>query len=248
MISPLGVLGYGYVAPSQVAPGEPPKLDLGLLERTLRRGLSDTTRYFMHAAKLAVADAAVDPSQLHVVFASAFGEIATAEALMLEAYTSDASSPARFRNSVHNTSPGLLSISTQNRLPSTAISAGWDTVAMGLCEASAQLADGAERVLLVFAEERVPPAICAQHTYEPLGVAFVLTAAFELPRKATLSHLRRVPSAAGAVDGAAIGEHDHPLQPALTLAQSIEHRRARTLVVGEGSSPFCIDVRIEVEA
>ncbi|HEX5661793.1 MAG TPA: beta-ketoacyl synthase chain length factor, partial [Polyangiales bacterium] len=115
------VLGAGYVTTVD-------KLELALLERTLRRGLSEVTKLFMHAAKLALDDAALDAHALPVIFASAFGEIAVAEALLAEAFERDGSSPARFRNSVHNTALGLLSISQRNTAPSTAIAAGWDTV------------------------------------------------------------------------------------------------------------------------
>jgi hypothetical protein len=222
MIAPLSVLGSGYVANAP----DGPKLDLSLLERTLRRGLSDTTRLFMHCAKLALDDAAIAPDRVHVLFASAFGEIATAEALLLEAYDANGSSPARFRNSVHNTTTGLLSISTKNRLPSSAIAAGWDTAAMALCEASAQLESGAEHVLLVFAEEPVPAAISTEHTYGALGAAFVLARDGAARSKARITRL----AASSCTPLAPFEPCHHPLAPALELARAIEQRRAGELL------------------
>src|SRR4051794_872855 len=134
MMNTLHVEGFGYVAPCARLADFPlgpevahEKLDLTLLERSLRRGLSDTTRLFFHAAQRALTSADVGPSALYVVFASAFGELATAAALLTQAYDDDASSPARFRHSVHNTAEGLLSISAHNLRPATAIAAGWDT-------------------------------------------------------------------------------------------------------------------------
>lgn len=226
------VLGSGYVTSGDA-------LELALLERSLRRGLSEVTKLFMHAAKRALDAAGLHPSSraenasmdasMPVVFASAFGEIAVAEALLAEAFERDASSPARFRNSVHNTAPGLLSISLRNTAPATAIAAGWDTVAMGLLEAEAQLSE-AERVLLVFAEERVPHAISDEHPHAQLGAGFVLARS---GRGASLTHLRRqaLPS-----------EHGHPLAGALALARMIEQRRAGTLALSDGELPWCIDV------
>lgn len=240
MIDALSVLGVGSAGSLADAPSDPPKLDLSLLERTLRRGLSDTTRLFMHAAQQALHAAGVNAREPHVIFASAFGEIATAEALFKEAFESDGSSPARFRNSVHNTAAGLLSISAQNRRAATAIAAGWDTVAMGLCEASGQLASEDGCVLLVFAEERVPSALSVEHPHGPLGVAFVLGRAEHSPRAARLENLRRTQPPA---EASAFSLASSPIEPALALARSVLQRDRRTVVVGLGEPPLCVDVR-----
>ncbi|MDB4974899.1 MAG: hypothetical protein JWN48_3240 [Myxococcaceae bacterium] len=252
MMPPLTVLGFGYVAPyardvdaRSALESELPKLDLALLERTLRRGLSEVTRLFMHAAKLALADAQTSPDQVQVIFGSAFGEIATAEALLAEAYDANGSSPARFSKSVHNTATGLFSISTKNHLPCTAVAAGWETVAMGLFEAAAQLEalhDGVERVLLVFAEERVPLALSAEHSHGPLGAAFVLArgqaqsgrarATLSLPQRGVRSELDVSPREL----------ENHPLAPVLALAQMLEQQRSGRLIVSDGELPWCIDV------
>jgi hypothetical protein len=267
MKQPLTVLGFGAVAPYTPADaphgtpdarfatdasgsgsqrGERPLLDLALLERTLRRGLSDVTRLFMHAAKLALDDAGREPTHMHVIFASALGEIGTAEALLAEAYDANGSSPARFRNSVHNTAAGLLSISTHNRLACTAIAAGWETVPMALCEAAAQLASQAETVLLVFAEERVPRALSDQHPHGPLGAAFVLTraAAPGVRARGTLVNLRRQPHNEQVALAAPL--EPHPLASALALVEALsttERRpRACTLALSDGENPWCVDV------
>lgn len=235
MTFPLSIHGFGYVATrEQVRASEPEKLDLGLLERSLRRGLSDVTRLFMHAAKLALEDAGSEPGELQVIFASAFGEIATAEALLMEAYDQNGSSPARFRHSVHNTAAGLFSISTKNHLPCTAVAAGWDTTAMALIEARAQLALESERVLLVFAEESVPRAFSDEHDHGRLAAAFVLGRG-ATARHGALTNMRRAP----------VEPHDgsfvHPLAPALDLAHAIERRMPRTLRLSEGREPWTID-------
>jgi len=250
MTSSLTVYGFGYVVPHASVGGaegtsELPKLDLALLERTLRRGLSEVTRLFMHAAKLALADAALDPrthiERIQVIFGSAFGEIATAEALLAEAYEADSSSPARFRHSVHNTAPGLFSISAKNRQPCTAVAAGWDTVAMGLFEAAAQLADDTERVLLVFAEERVPMALSRDHDHGPLAASLVLGRGNVADRsaRARLSLPRRVARTELGIDD---GPFAHPLAPLLSLARALEQRGTERLAIGDGDKPWCVDV------
>jgi hypothetical protein len=223
---------------------EMPKPDLSLLERTLRRGLSDVTRLFMHASQCALVDAGVEAHQVHIVFGSAFGELATAEALMDQAYTQDSASPARFRHSVHNSAPGLLSISVHNQLPSTAIAAGWNTVAMGLFEASAQLRGGARRVLLVFAEEPVPPALSPDHDFGPAAVALVLSQSLSAkPPRASLSQIARARGNTASLRDPFAGEN-HPLGPAILIAQALAAGRSETIQVGEGPSPWCVELRV----
>ncbi|MEY4513481.1 MAG: hypothetical protein RLZZ450_5603 [Pseudomonadota bacterium] len=275
MKQPLTVLGFGAVAPytradapggcfdaSAALPlsptnaaGELPKLDLALLERTLRRGLSEVTRLFMHAAKLALDDAGREPEHMHVIFASAFGEIGTAEALLSEAYEQDGSSPARFRNSVHNTAAGLLSISTKNHLSCTAVAAGWETVPMALLEAAGQLASQADTVLLVFAEERVPNALSAEHHHGPLAAAFVLArdAAPGVVARGSLGNVRRRPRSELTAGSLAESDDDnldqHPLAAVRSLVRALAPTTNRTTVaLSDGENPWCVDVHTRVQS
>jgi hypothetical protein len=255
MIAPLHVSGFDW----RYAPvgTEAPKADLSLLAPALRRGLSDPTRLFMHVARGALERAQLPAAQMHVVFASAFGEIVAAEQLMAQAFSENSSSPARFRHSVHHTAAGLFSISTQNRLPATAISAGWDTPAMGLLEAGTLLSHGgAGHVLLVFVEEPVPDALSAEHGYPALAAALVLSPAPTLsplasPRarfdqaRGRIEHLRREPRAPNAPPEAGL---NHPLAPCVALCRALEARARVTLVVGEGPEPWCVDVDTRADA
>ena len=216
-----------------------PKPDLTLLDRSLRRGLSDVTRIFMHVALGALSDANALGTSPRVVFASAFGEIATAEAMLAQAFDDNSASPVRFRQSVHNTAEGLYSISAKNCEPATAIAAGWETVGMALLESHAQLQCGAASVLLVFAEEPVPHALSAEHRHGALGAAFLLSAQNGDQTRAILCAPAR-----GEAHGlrAAFGVENHPLGPALALAQAIESAKAATVIVGEGDKPYCVRV------
>lgn len=247
MMDPLYVSGFDwFCAPfAEASPaGEATKLDISLLAPSLRRGLSDPTRLFMHVAKRALARAQLPAAQMHVVFASAFGEIAAAEKLMAQTFVENNSSPARFRHSVHNTAAGLFSISTQNQLPATAIAAGWDTPAMGLLEASALLSrGGAAHVLLVFAEEPVPAALSAEQTYPALAASFVLSSAPTAQGHGSIEHMRREPGARRVrPEGLAESALDHPLAPCIDLCRALEAPGRVTLTVGEGPDPWCVDV------
>lgn len=218
---------------------ELPKPDLSLLAPTLRRGLSDVTRLFMHTAQAALQEAQVPADAVHVLFASAFGEIGAAEKLIAQAHDENTSSPARFRNSVHNTAAGLYSISTKNLLPSTAIAAGWETVPMGLLEAAGLLTEVADHVLLVFAEERVPEALSKEHQHGPLAVALVLSKHPNERSLACLSNLRR--AASSDVERLFSGQN-HPLAPSVALATAVRESRSQTLTLSDGERPYCVDI------
>lgn len=220
------------------------KPDLSLLDRALRRGLSDVTRLFMHVAHGALAQAGAAARDVHVVFASAFGEIATAEAILAQAFDENDASPARFRNSVHNTAPGLYSISTRNTFTHTAVAAGHDSVAIGLLESHLLLRDGAEQVLLVLAEEAVPEAFGSAHAYGKLAAAFVLARGGESgpPGLGHLSNLRREP---GIFEPA---PHDHPLAPAANVVRALADKGQHRLRVGAGVGPYHVDLRVQENA
>jgi len=220
-----------------VTPMERP--DLTLLERSLRRGLSEVTRLFMHAAHRTLLDAEALEEHVPVVFGSAFGEIATAEAMLCQAYEDNSASPIRFRQSVHNTGEGLYSISSGNREPATAIAAGWNTVAMALFEATTQLASGASQVLVVLAEEPVPEAMSADHRHGPLAAGLLLSAE-ESPRTRAMLHAPRRSDAAGLADP--FGREHHPLGPAVCLVRAIERGSPERIIVGEGPAPYCVEI------
>jgi hypothetical protein len=214
--------------------GEAFKPDLTLLDRTLRRGLSDVTRFYFHVAHGALTQAKLSASDVHVVFASAFGEIGTAEAMLAQALHDDSASPARFRNSVHNTAPGLLSISAHNTHASTALSAGADTVAMALLESQLALAENPRPVLLVCADEAVPATLRNEPGLEALAVAFVLSRGSE-KGLGRLRHLRRCAREISARSA-------HPLEGARTLAQALLTGARGTVLVGGGNQPYALDL------
>jgi len=127
-------------------------------------------------AHQATATAGFDPATVRIVYASAYGEVSTALALLKMRHEGDGRlSPARFHTSVHNTPTGLLSIAHGNKTLSTAIAAGARTVAMGLLEAAALFQDSPGPLVVVFADEPVPLAFAPDLDFPPLAVALALT-------------------------------------------------------------------------
>ncbi|TJZ65822.1 beta-ketoacyl synthase chain length factor [Chitiniphilus eburneus] len=92
-----------------------------------------------------------------VVHASRHGEVERSLALLQSLAADGSVSPQHFGMAVHNAIPGLFTIARQLPLPVSAVAAGRATIWAALVEALGQLADGAPRVLLVMADEPVPP-------------------------------------------------------------------------------------------
>ena len=90
--------------------------------------------------------------QIPVVFASRWGEIGTTLKLMRQMHDEGEMSPAGFSNSVHNATPGHLSLLAKDKAPYTAIAAGADSYEMGMLDASTYPG----KVLFVYAEESTP--------------------------------------------------------------------------------------------
>ncbi|MBB5191273.1 hypothetical protein HNQ50_001996 [Silvimonas terrae] len=110
-----------------------------------------------------------------IVFASRFGEIGQATALLRELAHSHTVSPQAFSMSVHNAVAGLYTIARKEPASVMALAAGTRTAQAGLFEAAMQLADGAPRVRLLFCDEPLPEAYqCFGEVVEP-AYALMLT-------------------------------------------------------------------------
>jgi len=118
----------------------------------LRRRLSNLSK----AALRSAFDCARNEIDLPTVFASPHGEIHRTCALLGELAAIEPLSPNAFSLSVHNTASGLYAIASGNRAPSTAVAAGADSLEMAIFEARGSIAHGAERVLVVMADEPLP--------------------------------------------------------------------------------------------
>ena len=123
------------------------------LPPSLRRRITPLGRRALAAAWAVLAGRAQMP---HLVLSSRHGEYVRTLALLDALESSGEVSPAEFSLAVHHGLAGLLSIATGNRLAHTAVAAGEDSFGYGCLEAAAQLAEVAERVLLLHFDEPLP--------------------------------------------------------------------------------------------
>lgn len=130
-----------------VAPARPsPRL----LPANERRRAPDSVAVALEVALAACEAAGADPASLPSVFASTHGDLGITDYICGTLAGEPLSlSPTRFHNSVHNAAAGYWTIGTGCHASTTAISSHQASFAQGLLEAMAQLAAGAERVLLV---------------------------------------------------------------------------------------------------
>jgi hypothetical protein len=127
----------------------------------------------------AVASAGVDRSRVKLVFASAYGELQTAfDQMEMMASADGRLSPARFKNSVHNTATGLLSIAFGNQGFCTALAAGESSFAAAVLEGLVLLdQDGGEAVVAVADDVPAEPFRGpGRPGFAPLGLALCLAA------------------------------------------------------------------------
>ncbi len=161
------VLGQGPADPAAISPNVrsfPPRL---------MRGTSPTTRMLAATGRHALALASVE--DYVSVLGSAFGEISIAIVQLEAMVTGDGKiSPALFKNSVHNTAGGVLSVADRNHSPSSTLSAGDSTVAMTLLEGLLQLDDGAPAVLVAVGDESLPEPLSQRGGWPSFSAAWVL--------------------------------------------------------------------------
>jgi len=113
-------------------------------------------------------------SALPMFFGSAYGEMSTTITLLDQMLIEPTVSPAKFQASVHNTAAGLLSITTVNRAPASAIAAGEDTVAMTLADACAWISCHGGRALAHVADEHGPERLQRGRPFPAFGTGFLL--------------------------------------------------------------------------
>jgi len=248
-VASAGLWATGYASARAWLAGAPDpsvaKPPCALVDSRLLRATSVATRVCIEAASQALTEAALDPATTPTVFGSWHGEIQIAiEQIEVIRNGDGLVSPARFRNSVHNTASGVLGIATKNRGFTTAIAAGAQTFAMSLLEALALLGAGAHAVVVTVGEEPLPPRLSACGELAAMGISFALTAspptsgpalgAVGVPR--ACAETLPLPARALALSSTA---------PALALLGVLSHGVATSvpLVVGDASDErWCVDV------
>lgn len=128
------------------------------------------------------------------IYASCFGEMETTLKLLDQMEDEPRLSPIRFQASVHNTASGRISLETKNRAFSTAIAAGNGTFSMALLEAQAWLSCHGGEVLVLAAEEELPPRLDPDLRYPPIGVGLHLGARQTEDSWCSISPIRSSPS------------------------------------------------------
>lgn len=148
--------------------------DVSFLPALLRRRLDRVGRMALYVAWRCAEERTAVP----LVFASRHGSIARTLQLLDDLARNEPLSPAIFSLSVHNSIAGLFSIARNDRSPATALAAGHRTLVFALLEGVGILAEGAGEVLVVYADETLPPEYRA-HLEQPepaFAVGLLLTA------------------------------------------------------------------------
>jgi hypothetical protein len=148
--------------------------DVSFMELSIRRKLGLLTKMCLHVANEC---AGYDP-HLRVVFASRHGDLARTTSMLQEIVAAQPLSPTAFSMAVLNASAGVYSMQAKNIWPSTAISAGEHTFAMGLLEAALQWQSQPEQAVLYLYAEDAPPAFYRTDdadTFVPHAVGILLS-------------------------------------------------------------------------
>ena len=128
----------------------------------LRRRMSRLGRLAMQSCW----DSEQDQISTPIVFASRYGDLSRALALIEDLAREGAVSPTGFSLSVHNAIGAMYSIARGDRSNAICVAAGRATAAAGLIEAVGLLCDGAVEVTVVCYDEALP-AVYAEFRDEP---------------------------------------------------------------------------------
>ncbi len=119
------------------------------------------------------------------VFASRHGDLDRTLELLTALGNKDMLSPTSFSLSVHNSTAGLFSIARGDRAAATAMAAGADTLGLSMLEGANMIAEGAEHVLVCYADDVPPqpyrPYVAEASTRHPFSISLLLTRADAAP-------------------------------------------------------------------
>lgn len=119
------------------------------------------------------------------VFASRHGDLDRTLELLTALGNKDMLSPTSFSLSVHNSTAGLFSIARGDRAAATAMAAGADTLGLSMLEGANMIAEGAEHVLVCYADDVPPqpyrPYLAKASARHPFSISLLLTPAHAAP-------------------------------------------------------------------
>ena len=147
--------------------------DVSFIESTLRRKLSSLAKISLKVANECVGDTPC----VHLVYASRHGDLNRTTEMLVDLADGEQLSPTTFSMSVLNAFAGVYSISKNEQLPSTSLSAGESSFGFGLLEACMQLASHPEvPVLFVYSDEPAPPIYeISNEAFDAHAVAILLS-------------------------------------------------------------------------
>lgn len=214
-----------------------------ILSSRFGRYTSLLTRMAVETVEQAAAWTRANLREIPTVFGSAYGEIQIAFKQLDMIEREGVPSPARFKNSVHNTASGHVSIATGNMGFSTALAAGRTTFAMCLMEAWAWLETHRGSIIVSIADEPLPDHLSSVGRYDPLGVAFHLSAepppAQSQGRLSGLRRRNRIESAARIPDRLA----KNPCAVSLLLVEAVLRNLGGTVPVEIGGEGWSVDLQ-----
>ncbi len=216
----------GYASLHTFLAGEPDeavtKPPAAIVGSRMKRGTSPMCRTAIEVVTQAAADAGFDPAKCATVFGSYHGEIEIAfHQLEMMRDGEGIISPARFKNSVHNTAAGLFTIGAKNTGFTTAIAGGPHTFALSLLEAWSLVASGEyDEAVVSTTEEPLPSFLDQWSDHGLLGIALALSA----EKEGALAKVGVPTPTAEAVPHPEVGEAfaGHVAAPGLALILAVE--------------------------
>ncbi|MCA9531024.1 MAG: beta-ketoacyl synthase chain length factor [Myxococcales bacterium] len=242
-------------AAEAVAGAAEPRPPCELVPSRAKRGTSLLTQMMVEVATRTARAAGFDLGTAATVFGSSHGEMEIAvDQMVMMKDGKGLLSPARFKNSVHNTGAGLFTIGAGNQGFTTAIAAGQDTAAMALLEGWLLLDRGeADEVIVTVADEALPEPLRAFAPHAPLAVGVALCTAPPSPDAPRIARLRCDPAAGVVRDARFAG---NPAAGLLALVDAVEacgsaapgalRQEPRTVPLSlDGGEPWCVDLYID---
>jgi hypothetical protein len=206
----------------------------GVLPPAERRRAGRIIKLALAVGAEAVAHAGADARALPTVFSSSGGDGDNCHAICVTLASEDRQiSPTRFHNSVHNAAAGYWSIAYGCTQASTSLCANDASFGAGMLEAFAQLAYGAESVLLLAYDADYPQPLRAQRNIpDAFGVALLFSSAGEDGSLAQLQlELSDQPASTLREQPLESMRRSIPAARSLPLLESLARRRSASLVL-----------------
>jgi hypothetical protein len=238
----IGLWAIGYRNAEAWVAGQPdaaetePKCEL--LPSRLARRTSLLTRMTIEVATQAAPASTLATTP--TVFATAYGETQTLDALLEQLCVDGELSPTRFHNSVYNTASGYFSIAAVNKSFTTTLAAGPDTVPMAILEGLSLLDERGGDVLIAIGDEAPTTPLQSTHSAALAGALFLSTTR---PADGGLGRLQRLRREATKRSPIPPEFEANPIASVLPLIRTLQLRERGTVPLSNnGGAGWAIDV------